>query len=167
MNRKLHLLVVTSSHDHDPYDTSAPVTVPLGGGLSAVVQDGSRRLTVGDLGPRRTSASLLWQEAADVMLGTLGNLTAEHGTALRHRNVGAGVREIAVIGEPFPAAGLIAHPLLAVPTYRILDGGPGPALFFVTADQRLFLSSGATPPLPCAGPVDISAGHCQALESVP
>ncbi|MEY8566737.1 hypothetical protein AALF15_09210 [Corynebacteriaceae bacterium 7-707] len=166
MNRKLRLLVVPATCDHDPYDPASLVTVPLGGGLGAVVQDGPRRVTVGDLGSRRTSASLLWQDAADAMLTELGSLTRAHGTALRHREHGAGVREIAVIGAPFPAAGLIAHPRLAVPTHRILAERSCPTLFFVTADQRLFVSPGSAPPVPCTGPVDISTGHCQALESV-
>ncbi|AHW64358.1 Hypothetical protein CGLY_09565 [Corynebacterium glyciniphilum AJ 3170] len=167
MNRKLHLHVVTTAADHDPYDPTCIITVPLGSGLGATVQDGSRRLTVADLGDRHTSASLLWQDAATEMLATLGNLTSVHGTALRHRDVDTGIREIAVIGTPFPAAGLLAHPLLAVPTHRILADGPGPALFFVTDNQQLFISSGATPSVPCTGPIDISEGHCQTLESVP
>ncbi|WP_145943232.1 hypothetical protein [Corynebacterium glyciniphilum] len=167
MNRKLHLHVTTTSADHDPYDPASMVTIPLGGGLGATVQDGSRRLTVADLGARHTSASLLWQDSATGMLATLGDLTSVYGTALRHRDAEPGIREIAVIGVPFPAAGLLAHPLLAVPTHRILTGGPGPVLFFVTEDQRLFVSSGAAPSVSCTGPIDISEGHCQALESVP
>lgn len=173
MSRKLHLhTVTTTGHDpFDPFDPTAPLSVPLGGGLVAVVHDGPTPLTVADLSVHRNSAALLWQQAATDMLGVLGDLTAVHGTALRHRDDGGGVREIAVIGAPFPAAGLIAHPLLAIPTHRILCGDDhhlAPAVsFHVTADQRLFVSSGPTPSVPCTGPIDVSAGHCKALESVP
>lgn len=112
MSRKLHLhTVTTTGHDpFDPFDPTAPLSVPLGGGLVAVVHDGPTPLTVADLSVHRNSAALLWQQAATDMLGVLGDLTAVHGTALRHRDDGGGVREIAVIGAPFPAAGLIAHP---------------------------------------------------------
>ncbi|WP_420100028.1 hypothetical protein [Corynebacterium sp.] len=167
MNRKLHLRTVPVADDHDPYDPGALVTVPLGGGLGATVHDGARPLTVGDLTTVGASASLLWQNTATGMLAVLGELSVVHGTALRHRDVGAGVREIAVIDDPFPAAGLVSHPLLALPTSRILTVGPSPTPFFVTPDQRLFISTGAVPPVDCTGPLDISAGHCQTLESVP
>ncbi|MGP9725060.1 hypothetical protein ACT3SZ_13700 [Corynebacterium sp. AOP40-9SA-29] len=176
MSRKLHLHTVTTAEHatfdtFDPFEPTAPLSVPLGGGLVAVVHDGPTPLTVADLSVHRSSAALLWQQAATDMLSILGDLTAVHGTALRHRDDGGGVREIAVIGAPFPAAGLIAHPLLAIPTHRILGGDDHhlspTASVHVTADQRLFVSSGPTPSVPCTGPIDISAGHCKALESVP
>lgn len=166
MTREFHLHVVPSDRDHDPFDPAAAVTVPLGGGLAATVHDGDHTVSVGELATLSTTVPLLWQAAATSMLATLGELTAAHGTALRHRTVSPGVREIAVIGAPFPAAGLVAHPLLALPTDRILATSR-PAALFIGADQRLFVTDGNPPGAPCTGPVDISAGHCRTLESVP
>lgn len=169
----LHLHTVPADPEHDPYDPSAPVSVPLGGGLSATACTGKTHhqpVSGAGLAALGCSATLLWQDAATAMLTVLGDLTAVHGTALRHREVSPGVREIAVIGDPFPAAGLIAHPLLAVPTHRILDALPrstGTVPLFVTDDERLLLAPHSRPDVPCTGPVDASAGHCQALESVP
>lgn len=165
MSRNLHLRAVPVDPEHDPFDPSSPVSIPLGGGLAATVHEGAREVTVADLCVLKTTASLLWQEAATGMLAVLGELTATHSTALRHRTLARGVREIAVIDRPFSAAGLIAHPMLAKPTHQILASGTDSV--FVGTDQRLFITDGTTPDVPCTGPIDISAGHCRALESVP
>lgn len=156
----------------DPYDPASPVSIPLGAGLCASVLDGNTVVTTGDLDTLATTASRLWQDAATAMLAVLGDLSAAHGTALRHRDLGDGIREIAVVDEIFPAAGLLAHPLLALPTHRSLstlaDYRPdaGSALL-VTADQRLLLTSTGRPPEGhgelLSPPLDMSAGHCRAL----
>jgi hypothetical protein len=167
----------TGTDRHDPYDPTCPVLIPLGAGLYATVQDGATQVTTGDLATRSTTATRLWQDAATTMLTRLGELTTTHGTALRHRDLGNGTRELAVIDRSFPAAGLIAHPMLALPTHRILESIPayrqdtGGGLY-VTCDQRLLLQYGPgepdIPPAQLSPRLDMSAGHCREarLESV-
>lgn len=173
---KLHLRIIAEVPD--PYEPTSPVSIPLGAGLCATVLDGDTAVTTGDLETLSATASRLWQDAASAMLTTLGDLTAAHGTALRHRDLGDGVREIAVVDEVFPAAGLIAHPLLATPTHRMLSAladyrAPSGSALVVTLDQRLLVTS--TGQLPeghgelLSPPLDMSAGYCRevGLESVP
>lgn len=169
---------VPATTDHDPYNPHAAVLIPLGAGLCATIHGEpgsgpSGTVSNGDLAAMGTTAARLWQDAATDMLTVLGRTTARHGTALRHRDTGDGVREIAVIDTPFPAAGLVAHPLLAVPTHRILGclpGGLADAAVYITGDQRLLVTHRLHPGL-CAdlvadsisGPLDLSAGHCQRM----
>jgi len=149
----LHLLPLPdSAHDHHPADifaTGTPLFIPLGAGLVTGIREtgpeGTRELTTDDLVSRDTTVGGLWADAALTMLATLGRLTATHGTALRQRRLAEGVREVGVIEEPFPAAGLIAHPLLIRPTLRVLAGTPR---ISVTGSGRLLvLDDGATLPV--------------------
>ncbi|WP_291475091.1 hypothetical protein [Corynebacterium sp.] len=148
----LHLLPLPdAAHDHHPADifaTGTPLLIPLGAGLVTGIRqsgpEGTRELTTDDLVSRDTTVGGLWADAALTMLATLGRLTATHGTALRQRRLADGVREIGVIDDPFPAAGLIAHPLLIRPTLRVLAETPQVA---VTGSGRLLvLDNGATLP---------------------
>lgn len=172
MDSPLHLLPLPDTHPpHHPTDifaTGTPLLIPLGAGLVTGIRErrrdrgrtgvpdgdlsGDRTLTTDDLVARDTTVGGLWADAALTMLDTLGRLTAAHGTALRRRRLTDpgrgydGIREIGVIDDPFPAAGLLAHPLLAGPTRRILRDTPQVA---VTATGRLLVADpGATLPDP-------------------
>lgn len=156
----LHLLPLPDTAcDHHPTDvfaTGTPLLIPLGAGLVTGIRrtgpDGCRELTTDDLVALDTTVGGLWADAALTMLATLGRLTAVHGTALRQRRLTAGVREVGVIDDPFPAAGLIAHPLLVRPTVRILSGTPRVAV--TTTGRLLVLDDGADLPGEMTGDID-------------
>jgi|GEM_PF-829773 len=130
MDSCLHLLPITGPVPGpcDIYSTGTALLIPLGAGLVTGIRqsgaDGIRCLTTDDLVVRDTTVGGLWADAALEMLAALGRLTAAHGTSLRRRRLGAGFHEVGVIDDLFPAAGLIAHPLLLRPTLRVLRGGP-------------------------------------------
>lgn len=151
----LHLLPLADVGRNHPvadiFAAGTPLLIPLGAGLVTGVRERSpghdptgRSLTTDDLVARDTTVGGLWADAALTMLATLGHLTSVHGTALRQRHLGHGVREVGVIDVPFPAAGLIAHPLLIRPTVRILQDTPRVA---VTGTGRLLILDADAPPL--------------------
>ncbi|WP_297007647.1 hypothetical protein [uncultured Corynebacterium sp.] len=154
----LHLLPLPDgAHNHRPGDiwtAGTPLLIPLGAGLSTGIRrsgpDGIRELTTDDLLSEDTTVGELWADAALTMLATLGRISAVHGTALRQRRLTDGILEIGVIDDPFPAAGLIAHPLLVRPTLRVLPEDPRVA---VTATGRLLVVSGGADPVDCPGGV--------------
>lgn len=155
MDSPLHLLPLPDTHHpHRPTDiftTGTPLLIPLGAGLVTGVRErtgtghgvGYRDLTTDDLVARDTTVGELWADAALGMLAVLGHLTAVHSTSLRRRRLAEGVVEIGVIDDPFPAAGLLAHPLLLRPTRRILRDTPGAV---VTTSGRLLVTDPGAPP---------------------
>ncbi|MEL4162932.1 hypothetical protein, partial [Corynebacterium bovis] len=94
----------------DCFRPDAPVTVPLCPGLAAVVTAGGRPVTLPATGA--TSAWTVWDDAARAMLAHLADLTAAHGSALRRRTLdgAAGVTEVAVVDDAYPASSLLTHP---------------------------------------------------------
>lgn len=147
----LHLLPLPGTDPDraasDIYSAGTALLIPVGAGLVTGIRSrsatGVRILTTDDLMSRDTTVAGLWTDAALAMLDALGRLTAAHGTALRHRRLDAQVWEVGVIDDCFPAAGLVAHPLLARPTVRALRETPRVA---VTASGRLLTCSDGLPP---------------------
>ncbi|AGP30613.1 hypothetical protein [Corynebacterium terpenotabidum] len=152
MDPSLHLrplpTITTGPHPADIYATGTPLLIPLGAGVVTTIHQttgngSSTELTTDDLVTRDTTVGGLWADAALTMLATLGRLTAVHGTALRRRYLTDGLWEVGVIDDPFPAAGLIGHPLLIRPTLRILQDTPQVS---VTAGGRLLVLEDDAPP---------------------
>lgn len=132
----------------DIFTRGTPLVIPLGAGMYTGILErsgpGYRSLTTDDLVSRDMTVGALWADAALSMLAALGQLTTDYGTALRQRPLCHGVREIGILDEMFPAAGLVAHPLLLRPTVRILRETPWVS---VTAGGRLLsLSPSGRPP---------------------
>jgi hypothetical protein len=143
------------------FTPAAPLRIPLGAGLAAAVHSVDRELTTDDLVARDATAGMLWDAAADAMLTTLGRLTAVHGPALRRRRVpdlDGEVWEIAVVDDPFPGTGLVAHPRLARHTHRVLAAAGIPRIA-VDGTRLLALGPDAAPAAGTVG-LDISTGHC-------
>jgi hypothetical protein len=147
------------------FTPAAPLRIPLGAGLAAAVhgadESTDRELTTDDLVARDATAGMLWDAAADAMLATLGRLTAVHGPALRRRRVpdlDGEVWEIAVVDDPFPGTGLVAHPRLARHTHRVLTAAGIPRIA-VDGSRLLALGPDAAPAVGTVG-LDISTGHC-------
>jgi hypothetical protein len=140
------------------FTPAAPLRIPLGAGLAAAVltSDG-RELTTDDLVARDSTAGMLWDAAATAMLADLRRVAARHGTDLHRRpapDLGEEVWEIAVVDDPFPGTGLVAHPRLARRTHRILTAAGTPRIL-VDGGRLLALGPGARP-----DGIDISTGHC-------
>ncbi|MBB3115078.1 hypothetical protein [Corynebacterium bovis] len=147
----------------DCFRPDAPVTVPLCPGLAAVVTAGGRPVTLPATGA--TSAWTVWDDAARAMLAHLADLTAAHGSALRRRTLdgAAGVTEVAVVDDAYPASSLLTHPGLLAPLRAALDTAFGTEpLLWAAPDGRLFAH-----PWPVRPPVAGAAGPLAVVDDFP